>query len=125
SRSRSSAIAIAARQSVVFPMPASPSSTSATAPPETPETNCPIDDSSASRPTSSVDIVGDRTPTHKLGIGPPADNVRLMAFSVFGASELDWQPRDDESGREVARLSDSLSQSRANLWRYPPGARGK
>jgi quercetin dioxygenase-like cupin family protein len=48
-----------------------------------------------------------------------------MAFSVFGASELDWQPRDDESGREVARLSDSLSQSRANLWRYPPGARGK
>jgi quercetin dioxygenase-like cupin family protein len=48
-----------------------------------------------------------------------------MAFSVFGASELDWQPRDDESGREVARLSDSLSQTRANLWRYPPGARGK
>jgi quercetin dioxygenase-like cupin family protein len=25
----------------------------------------------------------------------------------------------------VASLSDALSQSRANLWRYPPGARGK
>ena len=48
-----------------------------------------------------------------------------MAFAVFDATGLDWQPRDDESGREVARLSDSMSRSRANLWRYPPGARGK
>ncbi len=36
-----------------------------------------------------------------------------------------WEPRGDESGREVARLSDSMTQSRANIWRYPPGARGK
>ena len=48
-----------------------------------------------------------------------------MSFSVLHAGELDWKPRDDESGREVARLSDSLSQSRANLWRYPAGARGR
>ena len=48
-----------------------------------------------------------------------------MSFSVLHAGELDWEPRDDESGRAVAHLSDSLSQSRANLWRYPPGARGK
>ena len=48
-----------------------------------------------------------------------------MAFSVFRASELDWQPRDDESRREVARLSDSMRRSRANIWRYPTGARGK
>ena len=48
-----------------------------------------------------------------------------MAFTIFYAGELDWEPRGDESGREVARLSDSLTQSRANLWRYPPGARGK
>ena len=34
-------------------------------------------------------------------------------------------PRDDGSGRTVARLSDSMTQSRANLWRYPPGTRGK
>jgi len=48
-----------------------------------------------------------------------------MAFTAFHAGELDWQPRGDETGREVARLSDSMTQSRANLWRYPPGARGK
>jgi quercetin dioxygenase-like cupin family protein len=40
-------------------------------------------------------------------------------------SDLEWTPRDDGSGRMVARLSDSLTQSRANLWRYPPGARGR
>ena len=45
--------------------------------------------------------------------------------SIFRAGELPWEPRGDDSGREVARLSDSMSQSRANLWRYPPGARGK
>jgi mannose-6-phosphate isomerase-like protein (cupin superfamily) len=48
-----------------------------------------------------------------------------MSFTVFHADGLDWQPRGDETGREVARLSDSMTQSRANLWRYPPGARGK
>jgi mannose-6-phosphate isomerase-like protein (cupin superfamily) len=48
-----------------------------------------------------------------------------MAYTVFRAAELGWVPRDDESGREVARLSDSMTQSRANVWRYPPGARGK
>ena len=48
-----------------------------------------------------------------------------MSFSILRAGELDWEPRDDESGREVAHLSDSLSQSRANLWRYPAGARGR
>lgn len=48
-----------------------------------------------------------------------------MAYTVFHASELGWEPRGDESGREVARLSDSMTQSRANVWRYPPGARGK
>ena len=48
-----------------------------------------------------------------------------MAFTIFRASELDWVPRDDGSGRTVAGLSDSMTQSRANVWRYPPGARGK
>ena len=41
------------------------------------------------------------------------------------ADELDWQDRDDGSGRRVARLSDAMTQARANLWRYPPGAKGK
>ena len=48
-----------------------------------------------------------------------------MAHTVFHASELGWEPRGDESGRTVARLADSMTQSRANLWRYPPGAKGR
>ena len=51
--------------------------------------------------------------------------LRSMGFTIFHASELDWVPRDDGSGRAVSRLSDSMTQSRANVWRYPPGARGK
>ena len=48
-----------------------------------------------------------------------------MDFTIFHADELEWAPRGDETGRAVARLSESMTQSRANLWRYPPGARGK
>jgi mannose-6-phosphate isomerase-like protein (cupin superfamily) len=48
-----------------------------------------------------------------------------VRYAVFRQSEVDWEPRDDGSGRTIARLSDSLTQSRANIWRYPPGARGK
>lgn len=48
-----------------------------------------------------------------------------MAYTIFRQSEVEWEARDDGSGRSVARLSDALSQSRANIWRYPPGARGK
>ena len=48
-----------------------------------------------------------------------------MGYKVFRSRDLDWVPRDDGSGRAVFPLSDSLTQSRANLWRYPPDARGK
>jgi len=48
-----------------------------------------------------------------------------VAYEIFSAADLQWESRDDGSGREVARLSDSLTESRANIWRYPPGARGK
>jgi mannose-6-phosphate isomerase-like protein (cupin superfamily) len=48
-----------------------------------------------------------------------------MAFTIFRQDAVEWEPRDDESGRTVARLSDSMTSSRANIWRYPPGARGK
>ena len=48
-----------------------------------------------------------------------------MGFTIFRANELEWEPRDDGSGRTVARLSDSMTSSRANVWRYPPGARGR
>jgi len=48
-----------------------------------------------------------------------------VAYAILHAGELEWVPRDDASGREVVRLSESLTQSRANLWRYPAGARRK
>lgn len=48
-----------------------------------------------------------------------------MAFVIFRRSELEWVPRGDDDPRTIARLSDSMTQSRANIWRYPPGARGK
>jgi quercetin dioxygenase-like cupin family protein len=48
-----------------------------------------------------------------------------MAYTIVRARDLDWQPRGDDSGRTVAALSDALTQSRANVWRYPPGAKGK
>ena len=49
----------------------------------------------------------------------------MAEYTIFNAGELSWEPRGDDSGREVARLSDQMTRSRANLWRYPPGARGK
>ncbi len=49
----------------------------------------------------------------------------MAEYAIFRAAEVLWEPRGDDSGREVARLSDQMTRSRANLWRYPPGARGK
>ena len=48
-----------------------------------------------------------------------------MGFTIFRQDEVDWQPRAEGDPRKVARLSDALSQSRANLWRYPPGSIGR
>jgi mannose-6-phosphate isomerase-like protein (cupin superfamily) len=51
--------------------------------------------------------------------------VRLWPTPSSRATRTKWQDRDDGSGRKVARFSDSMTQARANLWRYPAGARGK
>lgn len=48
-----------------------------------------------------------------------------MAYTVFRTDALEWQEREDGSGRNVARLSDAMTQARANLWRYPPGSKGR
>ncbi|MGH3110430.1 MAG: cupin domain-containing protein [Gaiellaceae bacterium] len=48
-----------------------------------------------------------------------------MGYTIFRPGELEWVPRGGGDPRTVARLSDSLTQSRANLWRYPSGTRGK
>jgi mannose-6-phosphate isomerase-like protein (cupin superfamily) len=48
-----------------------------------------------------------------------------VGYTIFRSAELAFVPRGEADPRSVARLSDALSQSRANVWRYPPGARGK
>ena len=53
-----------------------------------------------------------------------------MAFSVIRPDELEWTTRPHEPGepaRHVAELSDraGFAHTRANIWRYEPGARGR
>ena len=48
-----------------------------------------------------------------------------MGYRVFQAAELEFEPRAENDPRSIASLSDALSESRANVWRYPPGAQGR
>jgi mannose-6-phosphate isomerase-like protein (cupin superfamily) len=48
-----------------------------------------------------------------------------MGFTVFQPDELAFEPRSENDPRSIASLSEALSASRANVWRYPPGAQGK
>jgi mannose-6-phosphate isomerase-like protein (cupin superfamily) len=53
-----------------------------------------------------------------------------MAYNVIRPDELEWETRpheEDEAPRHVATLSEraGFEHTRANLWRYEPGARGK
>jgi mannose-6-phosphate isomerase-like protein (cupin superfamily) len=48
-----------------------------------------------------------------------------MAYTIFRPDEVEWVPRAEDDSRTIARLSDALTQSRANLWRYPPATKGK
>ena len=53
-----------------------------------------------------------------------------MGYAVIRPDELDWETRPSEPGeaeRHVAGLSDraGYEHSRANLWRYEPGAKGR
>jgi len=53
-----------------------------------------------------------------------------MAFRVIRPDELEWITRPHEPGepaRHVAELSEraGFAHTRANLWRYEPGARGR
>jgi mannose-6-phosphate isomerase-like protein (cupin superfamily) len=48
-----------------------------------------------------------------------------VGFTIFRPDEVEWKPRGDDDPRTIAGLSDALTQSRANIWRYPSGARGK
>jgi mannose-6-phosphate isomerase-like protein (cupin superfamily) len=48
-----------------------------------------------------------------------------VGYTVFHASELDWHPRREGDPRLVAELSEAMTSSRANLFRYPPGSVGR
>ena len=48
-----------------------------------------------------------------------------MGYTVFQADGLAFEPRSETDPRSIASLSEALSESRANLWRYPPGAQGR
>jgi mannose-6-phosphate isomerase-like protein (cupin superfamily) len=56
---------------------------------------------------------------------PVWTRLTAVGFTIFLPDELDFEPRGEDDPRSVARLSDALSASRANLWRYPPGTRGR
>jgi mannose-6-phosphate isomerase-like protein (cupin superfamily) len=53
-----------------------------------------------------------------------------VGYRVVQPSELEWTTRPPEAGsapRHVAGLTDpaGFTQTRANLWRYEPGAKGR
>jgi mannose-6-phosphate isomerase-like protein (cupin superfamily) len=48
-----------------------------------------------------------------------------VGFTVFQADGLVFEPRSETDSRSRAELSEALSESRANVWRYPPGAQGR
>ena len=49
----------------------------------------------------------------------------MSGYSVVHAHELEWRPRREGDPRLAAELSHALTRSRANLFRYPPGAVGR
>lgn len=49
-----------------------------------------------------------------------------MGYTVFRRDELEFgAPSGGDLRRGIARLSDAMTSARANVWRYPPGARGR
>ena len=48
-----------------------------------------------------------------------------MGYTVFHWAELEWHPRREGDPRLAAELSGAMTRSRANLFRYPPGAVGR
>ena len=48
-----------------------------------------------------------------------------VGYRIVQASDLEWVARRENDPRTVAQISDALTQSRANFWRYPPGSIGR
>ncbi len=49
----------------------------------------------------------------------------MAGYTIFHEDELDWQPHRENDPRLRVGLSDAMTRSRANLYRYPPGAVGR
>lgn len=49
-----------------------------------------------------------------------------MGFSIFRSDDREWStPSAGDQTRGIVRLSDAMQQMRANVWRLPPGTRGR
>ena len=48
-----------------------------------------------------------------------------MPYTVFHWDSREWHPRREGDPRLVSELSDVMTRSRANLYRYPAGAVGR
>jgi mannose-6-phosphate isomerase-like protein (cupin superfamily) len=49
-----------------------------------------------------------------------------VGYAVFRRGELEFgTPSAGDQRRGIVRLSEAMSQMRANLWRLPPGTRGR
>ena len=49
-----------------------------------------------------------------------------MGFTVFRSDEREWSPPSGgDQSRGIVRVSDAMRNMRANVWRVPPGARGR
>jgi mannose-6-phosphate isomerase-like protein (cupin superfamily) len=50
---------------------------------------------------------------------------RRVGYTFFHAGELDWQQHREGDPRRRVGLSEAMTQARANMYRYPPGAVGR
>jgi mannose-6-phosphate isomerase-like protein (cupin superfamily) len=49
-----------------------------------------------------------------------------VGFTLFRKDEVEFTPPSGgDQSRGIVRLSDAMSQMRANVWRLPPGSRGR
>jgi uncharacterized cupin superfamily protein len=47
-------------------------------------------------------------------------------FTIFSSQDREWDaPSGGDLNRGIVRLSDDLTEMRANVWRLPPGSRGR
>jgi mannose-6-phosphate isomerase-like protein (cupin superfamily) len=50
----------------------------------------------------------------------------VAGYTVFRSEELEWAtPSGGNRERGIVRLSEAFRSMRANIWRMPPGARGR